>query len=269
MLASADAGVADQVAGGLHALLTGVGGEVAVHPQDGDLPALRLRVDAAQRRQHLLRGEPALQEVQPDRAVHRLGHRLGGDDAVAGQGEGHAVADGEGLGLGGDAHLPGARGHGRRSSRSPVPPTRERGRTRPVQCVDGDAGHPLRRAPACHGLGSSVTDRSRPSGRGTWWATISSSASANFRKPSRYSPHLGRRAHGGVGQHLVDVVGGALGEQLVGLLVGRAPARGRRGRSRGLALTACSCSLRLRRRCRRRPRSRRRSRTAGRAAPRA
>ena len=36
------AGVADQVAGGLHALVAGVGGEVLVHPEDGDVPALRL-----------------------------------------------------------------------------------------------------------------------------------------------------------------------------------------------------------------------------------
>ena len=107
MLASATQVSPMQVAGGVDAVVAGVGGEVAVHPEDGDLPALRVRVDAAQRGEHLLRGEPALQEVQADRAVHRLGHRLGGDDAVAGQREGHAVADGEGLGLGGDAHLPG------------------------------------------------------------------------------------------------------------------------------------------------------------------
>ena len=48
------------MAGRVDAVVAGVGGEVPVHPQDGDLAALRLRVDAAQRSEHLLGGESAL-----------------------------------------------------------------------------------------------------------------------------------------------------------------------------------------------------------------
>ena len=177
-----DAGVADQVAGRVDALPPGVGGEVAVHPEDGDLPALGLRVDAAQRGEHLLGGEPAAQEVQADRAVHRLGHRLGGDDPVAGQRERHAVADGEGLGLGGHAQLPapGVAGDDRVGHRNGLPA--------PAGGANTDAARPgtaVRRAPA-----PSPAPAARPSAAGPRWSAPGGRRSARrrrraSRKPSR------------------------------------------------------------------------------------
>src|SRR5689334_15605782 len=66
-----------------------------------------MRIDAAQSRQRFLCGESAPQQIEPDLAVHRLCHRLGGDDPLTGYCEWHAAAHGKSLRLGRHTHLAG------------------------------------------------------------------------------------------------------------------------------------------------------------------
>ncbi len=101
--------VADVMGGRLDALGAGVGGDVAVSVDKGDLPHVAALVDQEQSIKRLLGRQPTLHELQTARPVGRVDKALGGDRADSGLGPGNDRADREPVRLDGHAHLPGRR----------------------------------------------------------------------------------------------------------------------------------------------------------------
>ena len=74
-------------------------GAAALDVNDGDLAAVGLLVGAQRELERLLRRHPALDAVDDELAVHRVGGRLMRDNSNAAFASDNAVADRQGLGL--------------------------------------------------------------------------------------------------------------------------------------------------------------------------
>ena len=74
-------------------------GAAALDVNDGDLAAVGLLVGAQRELERLLRRHPALDAVDDELAVHRVGSRLMRDNSNAAFASDDAVADRQGLGL--------------------------------------------------------------------------------------------------------------------------------------------------------------------------